>query len=218
MDLSSVKISGKNKITKSPFFELIVEAYNEFGHTMNGKEFWESKVKSIDPNIPYYSWMRFVNAFKGQIDNKKKAIIADMTIRELARTRKEMDLEKSSLKNILAISDATIDELVKNPDLLAAIPIKDRMDWLFKAMKARDSRMMTMTKVQAEKRKTSLYEDMMQNAQYGAIEESDIENDPNIDSSPSPLPEPATEPGITLPVDKAEAKEEKVIAFNPNDL
>jgi hypothetical protein len=52
------------------------------------------------------------------------------------------------------------------------------MKWLFSAMKAKDSRMVALTKVQSEKRKTTMYEDMMQAAQYGEVEESDFDEEP----------------------------------------
>jgi hypothetical protein len=90
----------------------------------------------------------------------------------------ESEMEQSSMKNIMAITNATIQDIVARPEILATIPVKERMKWLFSAMKAKDSRMVALTKVQSEKRKTTAYEDMLQAAQYGAVEEADFDEEP----------------------------------------
>jgi len=119
-------------------------------------------------------------------------------------------LEESSLKNIFAISERTLDDLVTHPELLIAVPVKERMKWLFAAMKARDSRMVALTKVNAEKRKTTMYEDMLQSAQYGEIEESEFDE---IDEETAPkLEKPKSEP-IPEPI-----KTDKIVSFDPNNL
>ena len=67
--------------------------------------------------------------------------------------------------------------------------------------------MVALTKVQAEKRKTSMFEDMLQGAQYGEVEEEEI-NDFNQDP-------PSQEPSQEIPAPKLEAK---VVEFSHNDL
>ena len=77
------------------------------------------------------------------------------------------------------------------------------MKWLFGAMKARDSRMVALTKVQAEKRKTTMFEDMLQGAQYGEVEEEEIKDFSHDSKELNPTPEKVAE---------------KVVQFDPNEL
>jgi hypothetical protein len=190
-------------LTKSPHFEIIMENYDKFGRKMNRKAFLQQYIHPYEPKITYKVWRNFLDKYNDKVVEKTTNIIE----KYVDKHANENAMEKSSLQNILKISGATLEELINEPDILKSIPVKERMKWLFSAMKARDSRMVALTKVQAEKRKTSMFEDMLQGAQYGEVEEEEI-NDFNQDP-------PSQEPSQEIPAPKLEAK---VVEFSPNDL
>ena len=171
-----------------------MEKYDKFGKSLPLRTFWREYVNDIDETISYKVWYKFMKKFNGVVIEKTNSIVDKYADKQV----NENTLEKNSLKNILKIADFTIEELTENPDLLKKIPPEERMKWLFQSMKARDSRMITVAKVKAEERKTSLYEDMLQGAQYGEIVEIEEEEE-EIEATPKKL-------------------EEKVVVFNPNNL
>jgi len=191
-----------SSLTKSPHFEIIMDNYDKFGRKMSRKAFLEQYIHPYEPKITYKVWRNFLDKYNDTVVQKATNIIEKYT----EKHANENAMEKSSLQSILQISGATLNELVDNPDILKTIPVKERMKWLFSAMKARDSRMVALTKVQAEKRKTSMFEDMLQSAQYGEAEEADIEE---YNQDP---PEKEESPEIEAP------KEQKVVEFSPNEL
>lgn len=201
-----LQFNKKSKVVNSPHFALIMDNYDKFGKSMANKEFWSRYVITLDPSIVYMTWMRFIKTITQEID-KKTLFVIDKFIDKKAD---ENRMEKTSIQKILAISDITLDALVDDPNLLACIPIKERMSWLFQAMKARDNRMVTLTKVQAEKRKTTMYEDMMQAAQYGEIEEGEFDEDQSEEEI-EPVKSMQTAP-------KPMQTSDKVIQFDPNNI
>jgi len=181
-----------------------MDSYDKFGRALSMKKFWERYVVPVDPKIIYMTWCRFVKSISKAVTTKQELIL-DKFVEKKAT---ENEMEKSSLQNILAISNATLDALIENPDILAKVPIKERMKWLFSAMKARDSRMVALTKVNAEKRKTTMFEDMLQAAQYGEIEHEEFSSPP--EHAPEP-PKPQEKPQIVPP-------QPAVIDFNPDEI
>lgn len=200
------KFISKSSVLSSPHFATIMDSYDKFGRAMSAQAFWRQYIVPIDPKIIYMTWVRFANKISKEVV-KKETIILDKFIEKKAT---ENEMEKSSLQNILAISEATLDQLVESPEILAQIPIKERMKWLFQAMKARDSRMVALTKVNAEKRKTTMFEDMLQAAQYGEIDSEEFEEEPQV--VPQSIPE------ATKQAEKTPEKISKVIEFDPEDL
>ena len=166
------KFNSKSSVLQSPHIDVIMDKYDKFGSSMPVMTFWRDYVAPIDPKIGYMTWKRFINTIHKAVITKTDNIMTKIIDKKV----KESEMEKNSISNILAISEATLDQLIKEPELLNKVPITERMSWLFRAMSARDSRMVAMTKVQAEKRKTSMYEDMMQAAQYGEIDENEFNN------------------------------------------
>ncbi len=209
---------GQNSIvTKSPYFDVIMKKYEEIGMHLSSTAFHRDYISKIEPGISLRTWQNYVRNL-----NKKVQIKVDKLIDRIANQKVETTkMEDTSLRKILAIADVTLDEVVENPKILATIPVSRRMQWLFNAMKARDSRMTTLTKVQQEKRKSSMYDDMLEGAQYGGIEPEEASDamKPKIEPkraiySPVVADLPISEP-------RQEAKEGKtgeIIEFSPNDL
>jgi len=196
-----------SSVTKSKHFETIMQKYDKFGKDISMRSFWSKYVKEIDPSITYKVWNSFMNKFKEQVVHRVDNIIE----KYVDKTANENTMEKSSMKKIMQIADATLDDIINNPGLLASIPAKDRMSWLFSAMKAKDSRMVTVAKVKAEERKTNLYEDMLKGAQYGEIQEGELIDSEDDDEVVESLEAP--KPNISIPV-----ANKKSVEFNPNEL
>lgn len=205
-------ILKKSIVTKSPHFETIIKKYNEVGTIMSNNKFHREYVSTIDPSISSRAWQTFMFRF-----NKKKQEKSNKILDKLADKQIKMShMEDSSLRKILAITDITLDEIVGNPDLLKKIPIEQRMGWLFNTMKARDSRMTTITKIQSEKRKTSMYEDMLEGAQYGAIKEDEV-LEYEIDKPLLKKVKGNNNKKIASE-DQGELNNEKVVAFSPDEF
>jgi len=228
-------------VTKSPRFAVIMDSHDKFGSKLSVRAFWLQYVVPEDPKITYQMWARYAKKITGSkkvfavtlpapsppavpppaIPDKKPIDFPNtidpmpgQVLAPIEGGESNATMEESSLRNIFAISEHTLDELVEHPELLVAIPVKERMKWLFQAMKARDSRMVALTRVQSEKRKTSLYEDMIQGAQYGEIEEDEFSEPPK--AAPDRPETPASDSPSPAPANQK--TEEKTIKFDPKNL
>lgn len=200
------EFKSKSSVVSSPYFATIMDSYDKFGRSMSNQAFWKQYVVPVDPSIIYMTWIRFARSITKAVKTEQEIVLDKF----IEKKKNENEMEKSSLQNILAISEATLDTLVENPNLLAQIPIKERMKWLFSAMKARDSRMVALTKVNAEKRKTTMYEDMIQAAQYGEISEEEFSTSPQVEES-----------SINKNEEQAQIPSEnkqKIVDFDPDDI
>lgn len=225
-----------SSMTKSPRFAVIMDNHDKFGRKMSIRSFWLKYVVPEDPSITYQVWARYSKKISGSkkvfavtlpapsapplspfasVENARDfpntiEPMPGQSLAPIAGGETNATMEESSLRNIFAISEHTLDELVEHPELLVAIPVKERMRWLFQAMKARDSRMVALTRVQSEKRKTSLYEDMIQGAQYGEIEEGEFKEEkrhPKLDPAPVAAAPISPEP-----------ESDKTVKFDPKDI
>lgn len=198
---------GKSKVATSRHLPMILEKFKMYGNILNNKDFYEQHIVPEDPAITFTIWTRFAIKLRTKIRIEANKIVAKITDAKVT----EMNLETKSLKKILAIADLTLDAIVENPEILTSVPVKDRMSWLFNAMKARDSRMGIMIKKKEEDRKTNMYEDVLKGAQYGAITAEMVSED----NAPPPLPESKPEPAQII--EPAKDPPQKV-EFNPNQL
>lgn len=200
------KFVSKSSVMSSPHFAVIMDSYDKFGRALSVQAFWKQYVVPVDPSIIYMTWARFVKRISKAVVSQQEVIL-DKIIEKKAT---ENEMEKSSLENILAISTATLDQLVEHPEILQQIPVKERMKWLFQAMKARDSRMVALTKVNAEKRKATMWEDMMQAAQYGEIDSSEFESSPQV-AGKSMHEEPKS-------MQSPSPEKQKIVDFDPDEI
>ena len=204
MDL--IKKYGKSKVTMSPQIGAILEKYNALGRSMSLNKFHSNYVAVMDSEISRRQWGWFIKKYLDAVDKK----IQQQIIKAEDSLVTEAKLESRSIKNILHIADHSLQDIVNNPEKLESIPISKRMDWLFGAMKAKDSRMTVNIKRQEEIRKTNIYEDMVMGAQYGAISDGDIVEE--IEE----LPEESVVQEIEAEPEKTEAPKE--VTFNPDEL
>lgn len=194
---------GKSRVPKSPHFQTILDNYKNFGSSMGHQQFFDKYIKDIDPNITVRMWRDFTKKLKVHVDKQVQNALAVYTDNKIT----EAKMEESSIRSVLSIAKVSLDDIIKNPEKLALIPMKDRMKWFFEAMKAQDSRTITKVKVHEESRKASLADDAIKGAQYGAVDEDAIEGE--FEEIPEEAPE--EEP-------KKEKKEPKTVEFDPKDL
>lgn len=153
-------------------FELILDKYNKFGKDLQDTKFFRMFVSEINPKITWDMWYAFIRVFRYNIVVKRDKIIE--AAEDNAVT---MDLlEERSLKNLLSITNATIDSIINDPGVLNEMPVGKRLDVLFKAMKARDSRVQALVKKRADEREQTAYDELMQDAQYGSMTEEELNN------------------------------------------
>jgi len=167
-------MTSNSSIAKSEHFDLIMSNYDKYGKKLSARKFWTDYIIPVAPQIKYLAWKRFVDKINVEVTHRVENILEKYIDNKVS----EAKMEQSSIRNVMAIADASIQDIIARPELLATVPIAERMKWLFSAMKAKDSRMVALTKVQSEKRKTTMYEDMIQAAQYGSVEESDFDEEP----------------------------------------
>jgi hypothetical protein len=163
-----------------------MKKYEICGRSMQCRTFWKKYVTKLDENITYRMWQYYTKKIQKSIMAKSNSILAAFED-ELVT---EASLEQTSLKKILFIGDKTLQEILENPEQLLKIPPRERMKWVFNAMKARDSRMTVMIKKKGEERKQTVTEELLKAAQYGSVEVEDLEDgeEPMV-----ALPEPIIE-------------------------
>jgi len=208
---------GKSKVATSQHLPMILEKFKMYGNFLSNQEFYDQHVVVEDPSITFTIWRRFAVKLRAGVKIKADKIVAKLADAKAT----EMGLEKKSLKKILAIADLTLDAIVDNPEILESIPVKERMSWLFNAMKARDSRTNVMIKAKEENRKTNMYEDVMKGAQYGGIEGEQVAEDgtpPPIQESSDEVVEPPPEPAPAVEPAPVESTPPQKVEFNPNQL
>ncbi len=156
---------GKLKVPKSDGFEAIMRQYELVGRSISDRKFYEKFVATIDPSIKLSAWQQFMLRMRKDVKARREELIKRVQDGEL----NELKMEEDAMKGVLAISNITVNEIMKNPALLEKIPVKERLGFLFKAMKSRDSRATVALKKNAEDRKATMFEDLIKGAQYGEI-------------------------------------------------
>ncbi|HGY11702.1 MAG TPA: hypothetical protein ENK36_04995 [Desulfobacterales bacterium] len=202
-----------SKIVQSPHYAEIMKKYELFGRYLSARRFFNETVKEIDPNLTLRQWTYFIKKYNHKIQIKVETLMEKAANKRVT----EVEMEESSARKILAIADLTLDEVVKNPELLSGIPIESRMKWLFQTMKSRDSRMLTLAKVNSEKRKDSMYDAMLKGAQYGAIDAEEVQDGQNIKKGQKKIDRPPESINFDIP-EANQIKKDKMIEFNPDQI
>lgn len=196
---------------KSEQFALIMEKFNEYGHLMSRAEFYKVHVATRDPKISLDSFKNFIRTKKivPALVNKNAALLERIQSEQMT----EIDLERNSMRKILAVADITLDELVNDPTVLLKIPVDLRMKWLFQVMKARDSRVKAMVKKREDDRKQTSYDELMNQAQYGGT--TLVDSEPISPDTAVPVPDRVVE---ILQSKKETPPAGGVVEFKPEDL
>lgn len=157
-------------ITRSPFFTEIMTLWRAIGGNFSKRGFYMSHVKRLDPNISQRQWEYFV-------DNLPEAInqhLVEAVTTAGPTVPHEEEMEKKALNNMLKVAGITLEQIANNPVILLSLPIKDRIKFLETAMKNRNARALVRLKERDDNRKQSLFEDLLEGAQYGGVTEENL--------------------------------------------
>jgi len=200
---------GKNQVTLSPVFDAIMAKYELFGRVMSSKKFYEQYLSKMDEQISYHTWIRFVAKHNRYVRLKAEKLMERIEDKEV----KTMNMEESASRKLIAIADLTLDEIINDPTLLNAIPVVQRMNWLFDAMKARDSRASIAIKKKELDRKGDVLNELLDGAQYGAVDPDQFQQEEVREPRKIIKGEVVEE----IPAEP-EPAEKKVEQFKPEDL
>lgn len=216
-DKTISKRDAKSRVLTSEAFKEIMAKYELCGRQMPTNVFYRRYVQKLDGTITLRMWKYFSDKIKTKVVAAAESLLAkyqDSMVNEIM-------LEEASLKKILFIGDQAMTELINDPEKLAQIPIKQRMQWVFNSMKARDSRMGVLIKKKGEERKQTLTEELIAAAQYGAVDgevlgEDELENEldeleDKLEDKESPIledPKPIIKPEEPVAIQFAMAKQE----------
>ena len=150
-------VHSDNKITSSKHYAGILREYNDLfakDGKVNKKKFFETIVKPrIDIHIR--TWYGFLRNFETEVGlavptNIHPDAQVGPEIRRAIIQLKGSDIAtRDGIAKALNIGSETLQDLMDHPELLTT---KDKIDLLFKAMKAQDSRVIAAAKANKERR------------------------------------------------------------------
>lgn len=167
---SKINPLKKLRLTNSPKFAEIMQKYDAFGKHMSKSAFYNSHIQLLDPTITLRQWTWFIDKFQ----NMSKEYVSESLKKSVESSVNEAKVEQNAVGKVLQISDAALQDMMDNPALLQSVSLEKRVSWLFSAMKARDTRLKTNIMARADERQQSMFEKMMEGAQYGGFDASDI--------------------------------------------
>lgn len=155
-----MKALSTNILVNHPAYPKILDAYNTLWTTqgkVNDKKFYEEVILREIPTYKLQTWYSFLERFKTAYGISKAEItengpasvdrMAETGVAKAILTVKEA--ETRGIAAALNIASDRLEEILKDPTKMTA---KDAIDLLFKAMKARDSRIHAIGKVREDNR------------------------------------------------------------------
>lgn len=139
----------------SPQWTTLVELYSnelEKNGLVNKKKFYDSKVRPLMPTISYMSFLARIRRL-----NKK----SEPHLMEKISDAQEHTIR--TLNAMLAIGEDTIRKILMDPD---SVSPREKLDMFFKAMRAQDSRMATLSRVKREDLESRLFMEKFANQAY----------------------------------------------------
>jgi hypothetical protein len=173
-----LKARKSNKLVTSPHYAIILKEYNEIYKErgkVNDIKFWR---ENIHPRIPEYklmSWYQFLARFK-TATSLVAAIVKDHNAPP--EVKPSVDIEEAKLEDSLMagelatnlgiqkalnIGAEAFDMLINHPEMLTP---EKRAEYLFKAMKAQDSRITAIRNVRQDTREEAKFQRAFNNAAY----------------------------------------------------
>ena len=169
----------KPVVSASPHYDQIMRNFDIYGNKLNHADFWRQFVRDVDPNIKQKTWASFVRRYRKQ--QEKKELTAPVTTAPavVKTVPKDSDvtldqLEENSIEYMMTVGVNALKELAENPEVAKKIPTKDRVNLLRDAIKLKTSRETLDLKRRKDDREQSLFEEIMESAQYGEAEEGEI--------------------------------------------
>ena len=171
-----MKVSTKNKLGSSPHYQKILYQYNQeyerTGGKVNNLKFYRDIILPLIPSYHLQSWYQFLRRFKTNAGLVAVTVVSDGP-RSIAKYE-ENRLEKNTVDNEVAtqiginlalnIGAKRLQEIFENPELITA---KEASDIFFKAMKAQDSRIHALSKIQEANHKEEALQRIFNESTYG---------------------------------------------------
>lgn len=168
----------KSKFALHPQYPRILALYNDEFQKNNGNvnnlKFYRDVIKPVFPEFGMQSWYQFLARHR-----TVTGLIVAQALNTLPAISKG-EAEEQFSKNLLTSEMATqigintalnvgaiaFKEIIDDPDVLKKIPPEKRAEFLFKAMKAQDSRIHALGKVREDSREQAKFERAFEGAAF----------------------------------------------------
>lgn len=167
----------KPVIKASPHYDAIMEDFDKHAHRMGHVDFWRQFVQPRDPDIKKATWSTFSRKEKKKRENKKDVATS---VPAIVHTQSDDDeitlaqLQENSIEYMMKVGVQALKELANNTEAAKRVPIKDRLNLLRDAIKLKNDVENLALKRNKDNRDQSMFEEMMEAAQYGDVEEGEI--------------------------------------------
>ena len=166
--------NSRNILCNSPHYGEILKEYNtqfkENKGKINNKVFFETIIKQLVPTYGLMNWYQFLRRWKTAAGLEGVAKIPLLPSAVASDEQKILlsneQATQSGIQHALNIGTMTLMEIAANPEALLKMSPKDRIDLLFKAMKAQDSRIHAVGRIKEDTRQQEKFDRAFQNANY----------------------------------------------------
>lgn len=210
----------------SPAYSEIMEAWQLYGKKLTVQKFYEQHVVTKDPSIKFASWKSFQRRLKEKAKKGGAApvAVAEQTtpvvpvVNQTYNTNVDpTDLEGNTIEYMMRIGLNALKEIADKPEVAKTIPVKERIRMLSEAMKLQQNREELNLKRNKDNREDSLFQEIMDAAQYGEIPDDDI---PEADFFPPEAQQIEAPDEEKKPEEKSQPHVEilSTVTFDPSTL
>lgn len=183
---------SKSKIKTSKHYQEFLDAHEVHGAHMSKRAFWKQFVFPLENAITYGSWSSFARRHFTEVEKVEapKTLVAPIAPVQKKEPAKKIEIEDNktmdemqddSIRYMMQIGNATLRELTENGEVLRRVPIKERLGLFKDAMKMKNDLENLSLKKNKDERERSMFEEMMDLAQYGSVDEDEIMDGEIID-------------------------------------
>jgi hypothetical protein len=156
-------------IAKDPQFATILAQYRQqfiaSGGKVNEKKFFEEYIHPLKPDYRMRNWYNFINKFKKQTGMVAALAVEAASIGPVLTEEKKLETVMMSnetatalgIRAALNIGAKALESIVNDPSILLTMTVKERADFLFKAMKSQDSRIHAIGKLKEDGREEAKF-------------------------------------------------------------
>lgn len=189
--MSQNQTSFKPVVDASPHIDAILADFEKYGWDMNHASFWREYVQPRDENIKQSTWAGYARRYKKRNEkNETKTVSVPSTPRKAPNME---EMQKNSIEYMMEIGTKTLQELAEDEESMKKVPIKDRLNLLKDAMKIHNDIQSLALKQKKDEREQTIFEEIMNGAQYGDIEEDEIIDGEVVEETPKQIDPPALE-------------------------
>jgi len=183
------RANKNNKLVNSPHYGTILKEYNEQfaanGGKVNGLQFFKDVILPLMPDYPLRSWYLILKRFKSAAGlEASRQIGKDITLPKVDPIEEQANLENALLNNARATTEGIQAALnvgmealkkISDPDYFSTLKDKDKIDLLFKAMRAQDSRINAIARIKQDSREEVKFQKAFDSAAFGGEDDEPAE-------------------------------------------